>query len=196
MNTTEWLPAPDVLPLPATVPVLHFLLLLTFFLHVLFMNCLLGGVLLTAWSRLRSRAPGDEHARLADQYTKLLPTLVAGTVTFGVAPLLFLQVIFGQFFFSSSVIMAWPWFMVVPILLLAYYGTYLQSFAGQKLGTARLPLPGDWRSPLWEAGRTGRGTCRPQPPIALTFCNRSTIVAGCWVLAYRAAAGPCRDKGA
>jgi len=126
--------------LPATVPVLHFLLLLTFFLHVLFMNCLLGGVLLTAWSRWRSRTPADEHARLADQYTKLLPSLVAGTVTFGVAPLLFLQVIFGQFFFSSSVIMAWPWFMVVPILLLAYYGTYLLSFAGPKLGTARLPL--------------------------------------------------------
>jgi hypothetical protein len=140
MNTTNLVPSADVLPLPAPVPLLHFLLLLTFFVHVIFMNCLLGGVLLALWSRIRSRTSGDAHGLLADQLARLLPTLVAGTVTFGVAPLLFLQVLFGQFFFSSSVIMGWPWFTVVPILILAYYGTYLQSFAADKLGAFRLPL--------------------------------------------------------
>ncbi len=140
MIASNLLPSPDVLPLPAPVPLLHFLLLLTFFLHLLLMNCLLGGVLLTVWSRLRSRTPVDEHARLANQLGKLLPSLVAGTVTLGVAPLLFVQVLFGQFFFSSSVIMGWPWFAVIPILLLAYYGIYMQSFAGEKLGAWCLPL--------------------------------------------------------
>jgi len=140
MNSTNLVPSPDVLPLPAPVFLLHFLLLLTFFVHVIFMNCMLGGVLLAVWSRARSRTPGDAHGLLADQVAKILPTLVAGTVTFGVAPLLFLQVLFGQFLFSSSVIMGWPWFSVVPILILAYYGTYLQSFAAEKLGSFRLPL--------------------------------------------------------
>jgi hypothetical protein len=140
MNMPNLVPSPDMLPLPAPAPLLHFLLLLIFFLHLLCMNCLLGGIFLTAWSRIRSRAPNDAHAQLANQVTTLLPSLVAGTVTLGVAPLLFIQVLFGQFFFTSSVIMGWPWFAVVPILILAYYGTYLQAFSSHKLGSLRLPL--------------------------------------------------------
>jgi hypothetical protein len=140
MNATDLVPAPDVLPLPAPVPLLHALLLLTFSVHVLFMNGLLGGILLASWSRLRSRSPADAHALLAGQLTKLLPVLVAGTVTAGVAPLLFLQALFGQFFFTSSVIMAWPWFLVIPLLILGYYGTYWQSYAGERSGRGRLTL--------------------------------------------------------
>ena len=53
------------------------------------------------------------------------------------APLLFLQTLMGQFFFTSSILMGWGWFSVVVVLIFAYYGTYLQSFQREKLGTVR-----------------------------------------------------------
>lgn len=133
------LPAADALPLPAPAPLLLFLLQLTFLLHILAMNAMLGGLLITLWARLKGR-PGDQWTQLADTIAKVTPTTVAATVTLGVAPLLFLQTLFGQFFFTSSIVMGWGWFSVIVVLIFAYYGTYIQSFLGEKLGGARVGL--------------------------------------------------------
>lgn len=134
------IPAPDALPLPAPVLLLQGLLQLTFLLHLVAMNALLGGLILTLVGRLRGRGPDDPWTDLADRATKVTPTLVAAAVTLGVAPLLFLQTLYGQFFFTSSILMGWGWFSIVVVLIFAYYGTYLQAFAGAKLGGARTPL--------------------------------------------------------
>ena len=133
------LPAPDALPLPAAPFLLQFLLHLTFLLHLLAMNAMLGGLLITLYGRLRGSGAWTE---LADSIAKVSPTLVAATVTLGVAPLLFLQTLYGQYFFTSSILMAWGWFSVVVLLIFAYYGTYLQAMRGAKLGAARTPLLG------------------------------------------------------
>jgi len=140
MNGSSFVPAPDALPLPAPEPLLRFLLLLTFLLHLLAMNGLLGGTLLALWSRLRARAPDDLHGALAARIGRLLPTLFAGTITFGVAPLLFLQALYGRWFLTSSVLMGWPWLAIVPLVTLAYGGAYLESFRRGRLGRLRTPL--------------------------------------------------------
>ncbi|MEN8005777.1 MAG: hypothetical protein ABFS42_02135 [Candidatus Krumholzibacteriota bacterium] len=134
------LPAPDALPLPAPAFLMRLLLLLTFYLHLLAMNAMLGGVIITFWARLRRRETGDAWDTLADAVAGTTPALVAATVTLGVAPLLFLQTLMGQFFFTSSILMGWGWFSVVVVLIFAYYGTYLQSFKRDRLGSARTPL--------------------------------------------------------
>jgi hypothetical protein len=139
-TTNLFIPAPDALPLPAPAPLLQALLLLTFTLHLVAMNALVGGSALALWLR----RPGA-HRRGDDPLTaaligKALPVCVAAAVSLGVAPLLFLQVLYGRWFFTSSVLMAWPWFAVVPLLILAYYGTYLESFRGKHLGRMRTPL--------------------------------------------------------
>ena len=86
MSTENWIPAVDALPLPAPAWLIHALLLLTFLVHLLFMNGLLGGIIITVLSRLRSRQQDDRHADLTRRMVPLLPVLVAGTVNFGVAP--------------------------------------------------------------------------------------------------------------
>ena len=134
------IPAPDALPLPAPVMLLRVLLQLTFLLHLIAMNALLGGLILTLVGRLRGGGPDDPWTDLADRVAKVTPTLVASAVTLGVAPLLFLQTLYGQFFFTSSILMGWGWFSVVVVLIFAYYGTYLQAFRGVKLGGVRKPL--------------------------------------------------------
>ncbi len=129
------IPQADPLPLPAPPWLLWGLLMLTFFLHVLPMNFVLGGSVISVVSRLRSG--GDEnHRRLSLWMGKLTPTVVAGAITFGVAPLLFVQTLYGRLLFSGSILMAWFWLAVIPMLILAYYGTYLIAFKEERLGKA------------------------------------------------------------
>ncbi len=133
-------PAADALPLPAPAVVLDILLQLTFLLHLLAMNALVGSLMITLYARLRGPADAGRWTDLADTLARVTPMLVAATVTLGVAPLLFLQTLMGQFFFTSSILMGWGWFSIVVVLIFAYYGTYLQSFRGPDLGRARTPL--------------------------------------------------------
>lgn len=131
---TPEVPTPDPLPLPAPVWLLHGLLLLTFFLHLVAMNLVLGGSTLAALARLRAWRTGDSrYAELARRWAQALPVLFAATVTLGVAALLFLQVLYGRVFFASSVVMAWAWASVFPLLILAYYGAYVLALRSEAL---------------------------------------------------------------
>jgi hypothetical protein len=126
------IPDADPIPLPAPIVLLRFLLLLTFVLHLLPMNFVLGGSLFTLFSHTRARGTAGEtaehHRRLIAILAKAFPAAVAFTITLGIAPLLFVQVLYGQLFFSSSILMAWLWLAVVALLLLGYYATYWHAF--------------------------------------------------------------------
>jgi hypothetical protein len=130
------IPIPDVLPVPAPVGLLLFLLVFTFIAHVVPMNFLLGGGILTAISHILS-GKSPHHARLAKRISELMPTVVAFTVTLGIAPLLFVQVLYGHLLYSSSILMANAWFMVIPLVILGYYGVYLIRFRWERLGSHR-----------------------------------------------------------
>lgn len=127
MGTQPIMPAVDPLPLPAPYWIFKILLVLTFILHIVVMNLMFGGAMIALVARFRSA--GENYARLAADIGKKIPTLVAATVTLGVAPLLFSQVIYGQMLYTSSLVMAWPWMLVILLLTLAYYGFYLIAFS-------------------------------------------------------------------
>jgi hypothetical protein len=92
------------------------------------MNIALGGSILNAAGRLRKKGPIPAAANL--------PTTIALAVNLGVPPLLFVQVLFGQFFYTSSVLMASYWLAVVPILILAYYAAYIMQRKGRPAANA------------------------------------------------------------
>jgi hypothetical protein len=113
-----------------------FIAIVTFFLHIVAMNFMLGGGVLALVSKWRSKSLKDGN-RLFFDIAKKLPSLLPATITIGIAPLLFVQVLYGQFFYTSSIIIAWPWFLVLVFLTLAYYGFYFASFqSGQHAGRA------------------------------------------------------------
>lgn len=118
------------MPLPAPVWLLRTLLLLTFFLHVLFMNCLLGGTAIALVCRMR-RKSSEFSARLAGDLGQILPSVFAFTITLGVAALLFLQVLYGQFLYASSILVGVPWLAIIGMVILAYYGVYVFSMRGK-----------------------------------------------------------------
>ena len=127
MNGEDLIPKPEALQVPSLV--FQVLLILTFVLHIILMNIALGGSILNAAYRLRKKdaIPGSSA----------LPTTIALAVNLGVPPLLFVQVIFGQFFYTSSVLMASYWLAVVPMLILAYYAAYIMQRKGTLGGESR-----------------------------------------------------------
>ncbi len=125
------IPYPDPMPLPAPVWLLRTLLLLTFFLHVMFMNCLFGGTTIALVCVLRRKSSAFS-ARLAGDLGRLLPSVFAFTITLGVAPLLFLQVMYGQFLYASSILIGVPWLAIIGMVVLAYYGVYFFSMKQQE----------------------------------------------------------------
>jgi hypothetical protein len=129
------IPSADPLPQPAPSWLLWGLLLATFLLHLVAMNLVMGGSVLGAFAAWRARR-GDHphHRRLVQWLSRVMPIALAATINFGVAPLLFLQVLYGRLFFTSSVLLGWFWFAVIPLILVAYSSTYLLAFKGEKLG--------------------------------------------------------------
>jgi hypothetical protein len=128
------IPAPVPVPLPAPAWLVQVLLVFTFILHLVLMNLLVGGGVVLALSSYLGRR--DAHHRdLVRRVVRVMPPIVAFTITLGVAPLLFLQLLYGQLFYTSSVLMAWAWLAVVLLLMAAYYGIYWFNFQQEVLGT-------------------------------------------------------------
>jgi len=133
MMQTDVIPAMDPNPLPAAYWVFKLLLIVTFELHIVAMNLMLGGGVLALAAKWRARNGGSGD-RVSMDIAKMLPVFLPATVTLGIAPLLFVQVLYGQFFYSSSIIMAWPWFLVLVFLTIAYYGFYYVSYRSGRQG--------------------------------------------------------------
>ncbi len=131
-------PDPDPISLPGPTGLLMFLLVFTFLLHLVPMNFVLGGSLLMVLSYARASMVADQasrnHRRLIEILARAFPPAIAFTITLGVAPLLFVQVLYGQLFFSSSILMAWPWLGVIGLLLVGYYAAYWHTTQHMRLG--------------------------------------------------------------
>jgi hypothetical protein len=113
----------------------QFLLMLTFPLHLVAMNAMLGTALTAFIAHL---FPGRAHQELSHALAKALPFLVAFTVNLGVAPLLFVNVIYGHLLYSSTVMMGLFWLAVIPLVIIAYYLAYIYDFSFKKLGNLAL----------------------------------------------------------
>lgn len=122
MNPNDLIPSPDAMPAPAWLMIV--LEQLLFLLHILIINALLGSafILLYRWF---SKKEESEFYQSNVPIAKKIPVMFALGINLGVAPLLFLQVTFGHLFYSSSVLMATYWIIVIPFLILAYYGAYI-----------------------------------------------------------------------
>lgn len=127
------LPPFDPMGLPAPPVLILVLTYLTFTLHLLAVNVTLGSVILTLWARRRTD-PG--HAGIARFLGAAAPLGFSYLVTFGIPPLLFVQLLYGQFFYSSSVLVGAFWIAVIPLLILAYGALY-----AHRLTRDRSPRP-------------------------------------------------------
>ncbi len=116
------IPAPDPLGLPAPAWFLITLLVVTHALHFVFMNFVLGGSWFLVWT---SMGRGDWKRSLSARCLNIMPVALSMAITFGVAPLLFVQVLYGQFFYVSNVLLGWFWLAILALVMIAFYLVYV-----------------------------------------------------------------------
>lgn len=122
--TSPLVPPLDEFGLPAPVWVFQLLLPATFFLHVVFMNITVGTAVLALPLHLAS----GKRPYLAAVNARLLgiwPVVVSMTITTGVAPLLFVQALYGHMFYTANILLGWTWLAVPPLLLASFYAIYI-----------------------------------------------------------------------
>ena len=125
MDPAQLLAAPDAIP--AAPWFFRGLLDVTFSAHLLLMNAMLGLTLLGLARSLLTPAGAHRPYGLGRQ-AGLVPSLTALAVNVGVAPLLFLQALYGQFLYVSSLLMGVYWFAVVLAAMAAYGLGYRQKY--------------------------------------------------------------------
>ncbi len=134
MDPARLIPAAEAIPSPWGW--LEALLILTFALHILFMNLAVGSAMLAFFGRLSGK-----RNDLAHELGHRAPTFLALTINFGVAPLLFVQVVYGQFLYTSSVLMAGWWLSAIGAVIIGYYGLYAHDAKFDAIpGLSRLAL--------------------------------------------------------
>jgi len=129
----DLIPALDAAGLPGPPWLFHALLVFTFVLHMLFMNLTLGGTVMAWIAHLRSsKSANDPNTILANRIMSLNSFAISLTITTGIAPLLFVQILYQQYFYSATILMGWIWFGFLIALTLGYYATYLYKFSAAK----------------------------------------------------------------
>jgi hypothetical protein len=116
---------PDYHFLPAPLWLLTALHVLTLTLHFAAMNLLFGGLVVVLFGRFE----GKWRHPVVRTYASLFPVLMAATVTLGVAPLLFVQLVYGGSVYSAAIVSGWLWLAIPLVVMIAYYFLYAGRFA-------------------------------------------------------------------
>jgi len=98
---------------------------LTLALHFAAMGLLFGGL----GTLLLARAEGKWENPALRGMLRALPTAMAATVTLGVAPLLFLQLVYHRQVYSAAIVSAWWWLGILVAAVVAYFALYRVALA-------------------------------------------------------------------
>jgi hypothetical protein len=111
---------PDYEFLSAPLWLITTLHLVTLTLHFVAMNFLFGGLIITSYAAIKRR--WDDPT--LKQFRQMFPSVMAATVTLGVAPLLFLQMVYPQQVYAAAIVSGWFWLFVIAVVIVAYYALY------------------------------------------------------------------------
>ena len=114
------------------ITVLH---IVTLTIHFLAMNFVVGGMTVVLFGKFQDKW----NHRTVNKFVKLFPTVMAATITFGVAPLLFVQLVYAKQVYAASIVSAWFWLDIVFAAIIAYYFMYAGSFS-KRISNGRIGL--------------------------------------------------------
>lgn len=99
------------------------LYLATLVLHLFPMAYVVGGAAVLAVRTLAGAKPADDP--LVEHFRQWLPFVLSAAITAGVAPLLFLQILYHQGFYTANLLLFNRWMAILPVLIVAFYLLYL-----------------------------------------------------------------------
>lgn len=126
----------DPMGIPFYPIVFQFLMVLTFTLHILFVNFTLGTSFLSIYGYLKK---GEYWRRLSRSLVNATIVNISMAILFGIAPLLFVQVIYDPFWYTANTISALWVIGFVLVMMIAYgltYVLYFKSNSGKGPGFA------------------------------------------------------------
>ncbi len=112
--------------LPGATALYLSLYVLTLALHVVFMSYVLAGSgYMSVWA-VRKQVDDDAGADgVAATLRDWLPFGLGVAITAGVAPLLFLQILYKEQFYTANLLLFHRWMAIVPVLMVGFYLLYL-----------------------------------------------------------------------
>lgn len=122
-------PVPKDIPLPLPLPewLLIFILVISFLVHLIFVNLMLGGTILTLWAQIKG-LKDKKYDDLAKEIAATITVNKSIAVVLGVAPLLSINVLYTVYFYSANALTGLIWIAVVPLVAIAFLITYLHKY--------------------------------------------------------------------
>ncbi|REJ83666.1 MAG: hypothetical protein DWQ34_08540 [Planctomycetota bacterium] len=96
----------------------------TLVLHVVFMHYVLAGTAFLAGRGLLARL-GIDTERPAYLLREWMPLMLSAAITAGIAPLLFVQIVYQERFYTANLLLFNRWMAILPTLLIGFYMLYL-----------------------------------------------------------------------
>ncbi|MBN1634813.1 MAG: cytochrome C [Ignavibacteria bacterium] len=122
-------PIPRDIPLPLPMPewLLVFLLIISFLLHILFVNLMLGGTLLTFILQIMGLKK-KKYDRLAREIEITITVNKSLAVVIGVAPLLIINTLYTLYFYSANALTGYAWISIIPLVIIAFLILYYHKY--------------------------------------------------------------------
>jgi cytochrome c len=122
-------PVPRDIPLDLPLPewLLIVLLIVSFLLHIIFVNLMLGSTVLTLWCQIKGLKDQDYH-QLAHEISRTITVNKSLAVVLGVAPLLSISTLYATHFYSATSLTGGMWIAVIPLVTVAFLLTYLNKY--------------------------------------------------------------------
>ena len=97
---------------------------LTLAVHAVLIGYVLAGAGYAAIAAVRGRSDGDPIAAALRDW---LPFALGAAITAGVAPLLFVQILYQERFYTANLLLFHRWMAIVPVLIASFYALYLHK---------------------------------------------------------------------
>ncbi|PIZ06563.1 MAG: cytochrome C [Flavobacteriales bacterium CG_4_10_14_0_8_um_filter_32_5] len=122
-------PVPKDIPLDLPLPewLLVTLLVFSFLLHIIFINLMVGGSIVTLWAQIKG-LKNKEYDTFAHEIAKTITVNKSIAVVLGVAPLLSINTLYTIYFYSANALTGFAWIMIIPLVTIAFLLTYLHKY--------------------------------------------------------------------
>lgn len=132
-------PLPKDVPLPLPMPEWFLVgaLVVSFLVHIVFVNLMLGGSLLTLWYQIKG-LKNQDYDELAHEIARTITVNKSLAVVMGIAPLLTINTLYTVFFYTANSLTGLMWIAIIPLVTVAFLLTYLHKYTWKILETNKL----------------------------------------------------------
>ena len=131
-------PIPKDITLPQSLDpvILQGLLVVLFLAHLVFVNFMVGGSILTVAAELAGRRNRD-FDRLAEEIAATITVNKSLAVVLGVGPLLCINLLYTLYFYSANALTGNMWISIVPLVIVAFLLSYWHKYSWRRMEQAK-----------------------------------------------------------